>query len=534
MRAPFAPPRRSEPRKVDADAQAVETSWETESPDARISRLQRGDVLLVDRVMRDGRDGVLPDQLLPGDLRAEIARTRTHVAVRQLEPGPGERIGERVRVLVEASRDRLVDGIHPHGHVRGGHHGRMALRRIVGIRHGVRAGAVLRHPLPRAGGALRHFPLVAEQGVEVAVVPCHRGGGPCAFDAAGDRIAALAGAEAALPAEALRLDGGALGLGTDMGRVAGPVGLAEGVPAGDERDGLLVVHGHAGEGLADVATRGDRVGIAVRPFRIDVDESHLDGAERGLEVPVAAVAPVAQPLDLGAPVDVLFGLPDVLAPAGETERPESHRFQGAVAGQDHEVGPRDLPAVLPLDRPEQHACLVEVAVVGPAIERREALRAGARTAAAVAGAVGACAVPRHPDEERPVVTVVGRPPVLRRGHQLEDVLLDRIEVEAPERLGVVERLAHRIGQGGLLVQDVELQLVRPPVPVRRAAAGGVSARPVHDRASAFAHGVLLRMFSGLGSPSAAGASVGVTILRVQRLLLDIAIVSYEHFCPGDV
>ena len=180
--------------------------------------------------MRDGRDGVLPDQLLPGDLRAEIARTRTHVAVRQLEPGPGEGIGERVRVLVEAPRDRLVDGIHPHGHVRGGHHGRMALRRIVGIRHGVRAGAALRHPLPRTGWALRHLPLVAEQGVEVAVVPCHRGGGPCAFDAAGNRIAALAAAEAALPAESLRLDGGALGLGTDMGGSPAPWALPKVCP----------------------------------------------------------------------------------------------------------------------------------------------------------------------------------------------------------------------------------------------------------------------------------------------------------------
>ena len=36
MRAPFAPPRLSEPRNVDADAQAVETSSETERPDARI------------------------------------------------------------------------------------------------------------------------------------------------------------------------------------------------------------------------------------------------------------------------------------------------------------------------------------------------------------------------------------------------------------------------------------------------------------------------------------------------------------------
>ena len=35
MRAPFAPPRLSVPRKVDADAQAVETSCETDSPEPR-------------------------------------------------------------------------------------------------------------------------------------------------------------------------------------------------------------------------------------------------------------------------------------------------------------------------------------------------------------------------------------------------------------------------------------------------------------------------------------------------------------------
>ena len=36
MRAPLAPPRLSLSRKVDADAHAVETSCETDSPDARI------------------------------------------------------------------------------------------------------------------------------------------------------------------------------------------------------------------------------------------------------------------------------------------------------------------------------------------------------------------------------------------------------------------------------------------------------------------------------------------------------------------
>ena len=58
-----------------------------------------GDVLLVDRVMRDGRDGILPEELLVGDLRAEIARTAwTHVAMGQLEPCPREGVGECVRV----------------------------------------------------------------------------------------------------------------------------------------------------------------------------------------------------------------------------------------------------------------------------------------------------------------------------------------------------------------------------------------------------------------------------------------------------
>ena len=40
MRAPLAPPRLSVPRNVDADAQAVETSWEIDSPEARILPLR--------------------------------------------------------------------------------------------------------------------------------------------------------------------------------------------------------------------------------------------------------------------------------------------------------------------------------------------------------------------------------------------------------------------------------------------------------------------------------------------------------------
>src|ERR671920_198604 len=145
---------------------------------------------------------------------------------------------------------------------------------------------------------------------------------------------------------------------------------------------------------------------------------------------------VAEPGVLGPPED-LFWLPDVLSPEAEAERGEPHRLVGTVAGEDQQVGPRDLPAVLLLDRPEQPARLVEAGVVGPAVERGEALRAAAATAAPIGDAVRPGSVPGHPDEEPSVVAVVGRPPVLRRGHDVEDVLLQRLEVEALEPLGVV-------------------------------------------------------------------------------------------------
>ena len=257
--------------------------------------------------------------------------------------------------------------------------------------------------------------------------------------------------------------------------IGGAVGFAEGVTAGDQRDGLFVVHRHAAEGLANVAGGCERIGIAVRAFRVDVDQTHLDGGERIFQFAIAGVALVAQPLGFRAPVDVFLRLPDILASAGETERLEAHRFQGAVAGQDHQVGPGDLLAVFLFDRPEQQARLVEVGVVRPAVQRRESLRAGAGAAAPVGDAVGAGAVPGHANEERPVVAEVGRPPVLGGGHQLEDVLLHGRQIEFLELFRVVERLVHRVRQAGVLAQDVQVQLIGPPVAVSGSAACGLLA-----------------------------------------------------------
>ena len=388
---------------------------------------------------------------------------------------------------MEALRDLRVDRVHPQGEVRREHHRGVPLRRIVGIGHGARRRGILRRPLVSTGGALREFPFIAEQVFEVVVVPLHRVGGPCAFQAAGDRVDAFAAAKGVLPAEALLFDASPLGFGTDiLARIGSAVALAEGVSAGDERHRLLVIHGHAGERLPDVPCRSDRIRLAIGPFRIHVDQAHLNSGERIVELTVAAVALVSQPLALRPPVNVFVRLPDVHAPAGETEGLESHRLQGDVTGENHQVGPGDFPAVLLLDRPEQAARLVEAHVVRPAVEGRKSLGSGARAAATIGDTVRACAMPRHTDEERPIVAVVRGPPVLRIRHQGMEVLDHGIQVEALELLGVVERLVHGIGQWGVLVQDLQVQLIGPPVCVRSGATRqGVFASTARERALCF-------------------------------------------------
>src|SRR6516225_5802354 len=192
------------------------------------------------------------------------------------------------------------------------------------IRHRPGADAILRSPLMRAGWTLRQLPIVLEEVLEEGIAPSRRRRGPGDFEAAGDGIAAFAGAEFALPAETLLLDARPFGLCTHQRRIAGAVGLAEGVTAGDERDRFLIVHGHASKGFANVSRRRERIGLAIGPFRIDVDETHLHGAQRMLKITVAAIALVRQPLAFGTPVDLLLGLPRVRATAAKAERLEAH------------------------------------------------------------------------------------------------------------------------------------------------------------------------------------------------------------------
>ena len=71
-------------------------------PGRQYLALEVRDVLRFDQLMIDGGDRVLPDQIFLRNVGAEIARARTHVAVRQLEPGPCECVRELIRILEEA------------------------------------------------------------------------------------------------------------------------------------------------------------------------------------------------------------------------------------------------------------------------------------------------------------------------------------------------------------------------------------------------------------------------------------------------
>src|SRR4029434_7525619 len=136
-------------------------------------------------------------------------------------------------------------------------------------------------PLMRTGGALRHFPFVTEQVRKEVVAPLRRRRGPRDFEAAGDRVASVARAKGVPPAKALFFDAGTFRFRTDvLARVGSAMGLAERVSAGDEGSRVLVVHRNARERLADIAGGSEWVRIAVRTFRIDVNQTHLDRTER--------------------------------------------------------------------------------------------------------------------------------------------------------------------------------------------------------------------------------------------------------------
>ena len=426
----------------------------------------------------------MPDEVLVGNFGTQVSSLGAHVTVKELEPSPSKRIGKHIGVLVEVLGDFTVLGVTDHSHVSRGHHRGDLLAGVFSVGSHVVLIGVLGRPLVSTGRALDEFPLVLvlEEQIEVSVVPLGRVGGPSTFDAAGDGVATVPLTVRAHPAETHVFNGPAFGLWANVCGVTCTVRFPEGVATSRQSNGLFVAHGHASKGLANILSAEQRIWVAVGPLRVHVNQTHLDSSKRVFQILTGiAVAVVAQPLVFSTPVDVGLGRPDVLPAAAESEHGPAHGFNRHVTGQDEKVSPRNLVAVLLLDWPEQASGLVEVAVVGPAVQRSKALCAGAATTTAVAGAVGACSMPGHADEEAAVVTVVGRPPVLAVGHEVVEILLQGSVIQRVEGILVAEPGVHGVGLPVVLVQDAQIELVGPPVVVVRSAVGRGCAT-VHDGA----------------------------------------------------
>ena len=263
--------------------------------------------------------------------------------------------------------------------------------------------------------------------------------------------------------------------------------FADRVTAARQRGCLFVVHGHTGERLTHMKCRSGGIGLAVKAFRIDVDEAHLHCSKRVLErVSLAHVAITGvrgrNPIFLRTPVNVFLGGPDVFAAEREAVSLQTHRLVSHRAGEEDQVGPGNLVAVLLLDRPQDAARLVEVAVIRPGVQRSEADVACAAAAATVCEAVGTSRVPGQANHQAAVVPPVSRPPFLAVGHQGEHILLQRFEIERLDGFAVVEVLPKGADLGVMLVKDVEVQGLRPP---GRVGPTGRRERTVHHGAFGF-------------------------------------------------
>src|SRR5690606_6438961 len=108
--------------------------------------------------------------------------------------------------------------------------------------------------------------------------------------------------------------------------------LAEGMAACDERNGFIVFHGHVAESQANIGSGGDWVRLAVRSFRVDVDQTHLGGGEGTFQAAFSVTPLIREPFFFRPPEDE-SRFPGIDTTPGKPESLEAHVLKRDVAGE---------------------------------------------------------------------------------------------------------------------------------------------------------------------------------------------------------
>src|SRR6056297_422921 len=284
-------------------------------------------------------------------------------------------------------------------------------------------------PLPFSAGAFLKFELVVEQVLEIKHTPLSRLLSPGSFQAAGYRIGSFTGTEAVLPSETLHFDRGFFRIVSQMFFRSRAMHFSECVSAGNECNGFFIIHGHTFKRLPYIFCRFFGIGHSIRPFRVHINQSHVVGSKPSLKITRVIMTLICQPFMFRPPVDVYFRFPYILAAGAKSKCLKTHRLKGHITGKNHQVSPGNFSAIFLLYRPKQTSCLVKAHVIRPAVEGSISLVSCASAAATIGHTVDSGTVPCHTDKQGTIMTPVGRPPVLRVGHQVLKIRLHLFEIE---------------------------------------------------------------------------------------------------------
>ena len=147
------------------------------------------------------------------------------------------------------------------------------------------------NPLQGARWTAGLLPLKVQQVLQVQRGPLGRCLGPRALKATGYRIFGMAFTAFVFPTQTLFLNAGGTWLRTDTGTgLVRAMHFAEGVTTGHQRHGFLIAHGHSSKSDSNISSRPDWIRLAHRPFWIDINQTHVGGAEGPLQLTALILA----------------------------------------------------------------------------------------------------------------------------------------------------------------------------------------------------------------------------------------------------